>query len=60
MKLEPVRPPTGRVREPFAAGNYFFVESAVRLRLCVSQDRPVGSLPVALGLQLGREIRCRR
>ncbi len=37
--------------------NYFFVESTVRLRVCVSLDRPMGSLPVALGLQLARGIR---
>jgi hypothetical protein len=38
---------------------YFFVESCLRLHVCLAQDRPTGSLPVVLCLQLARKIRAR-
>ena len=38
---------------------YFFVESCLRLHVCLSQDRPVGSVPVVLSLRLARAVRVR-
>jgi hypothetical protein len=38
---------------------YLFVESAVRLQVCLAQDQPIGSLPVVVAHRLAREIRVR-